>query len=152
MDYVEMLSRADKYANVEEAMASKREPTTLRPDKRAKRRRDEPTEQDRPIRPRGPFQPQFEEYTLLVVPQSQILMEVKDLGHFSEPPKIQTPIDQRNKRKYYRFHRDYGHNIDKCQTLKDEIEMLICRGHLSRYVAQKEDQPKPVEEKAVEQP
>ena len=30
--------------------------------------------------------------------------------------------------------------------------MLIRRGHLSRYVAKKADQPKPVEEKAAEQP
>ena len=30
--------------------------------------------------------------------------------------------------------------------------MLIRRGHLSRYVAKKEDQPNPVEEKAAEQP
>ena len=30
--------------------------------------------------------------------------------------------------------------------------MLICRGHLSRYVAKKEDRPKPTEEKAAKQP
>ena len=29
VDYAEMLSREDKYANVEEAMSSKREPTIL---------------------------------------------------------------------------------------------------------------------------
>ena len=36
--------------------------------------------------------------------------------------------------------------------MKYEIEALICRGHLSRYVAKKVDQPKPIEEKATEQP
>ena len=79
-------------------------------------------------------------------------MKVKDRGYFSEPPKIRTPIERRDKRKYCCFHRDYGHNTDEYRTLKDEIEMLICRGHLSHYVAKKDDQPKPAEEKAVEQP
>ena len=111
VDYAKMLSRADKYANAEEAMVSKREPTIPRSDKGGKRRRDKPTERDRPVRPRGPFQPWFEEYTLLVVPQSQILMEVKDRGYFSEPPKIRIPIERRDKRKYCRFYKDYGHNI-----------------------------------------
>ena len=55
MDYAKLLSRADKYANAEEAMASKREPTTPRPDKEGKRRRDEPIEQDWPVQPRRPF-------------------------------------------------------------------------------------------------
>ena len=79
-------------------------------------------------------------------------MEVKDRGYFSEPPKIQTPIERRDKRKYYRFHRDYGHNTNECQTLKDEIETLIRRGYLSRYMAKKVDHPKPTEEKATKQP
>ena len=79
-------------------------------------------------------------------------MEVKDRRYFPEPPKIWTPIERRDKRKYYRLHKDYGHNTDECQTLKDEIEMLIRRGHLSCYVAKKVDQSKPVEKKAVEQP
>ena len=79
-------------------------------------------------------------------------MEVKDQGYFSEPPKIWTPIEWRDKRKYYHFHRYYGHNTDECQTLKYKIEMLIRRGHLSSYVAKKDDQPKPAEEKAAEKP
>ena len=78
-------------------------------------------------------------------------MKVKDQRYFSEPPKIRTPIEWRHKMKHCCFHRDYDHNIDECRTLKDEIEMLIHRGHLSRYVAKKGDQPKPIEEKAAEQ-
>ena len=77
-------------------------------------------------------------------------MEVKDRGYFSKPSKIRTSIEQRDKRKYYRFHRDYGHNIDECRTLKDDIEALICRRHLSCYVAKKADLAPASEEKTVE--
>ena len=78
-------------------------------------------------------------------------MEVKDQGYFSKPLKIRTPMEQRDKRKYCRFYRDYGHNTDECRTLKDEIKALICRGYLSFYMARKADQPKPTKEKAIEQ-
>ena len=66
--FPEMLSRADKYVNAEEAMASKRESNTSQADRGGKRRRDEPNEQDQPIQPWGLFQPQFEAYTPLTVP------------------------------------------------------------------------------------
>ena len=46
MDYAEMLFRVDKYANAEEAMASKRELTVSQPDKGGKRRRDKSIKHD----------------------------------------------------------------------------------------------------------
>ena len=69
-----------------------------------------------------------------------------------DPAKIQTPLERRDKGNYCRFYKDYGNNTDECRTLKDVIKAFICRRHLSYYVAKKVDQPKQVEEKAVEQP
>ena len=37
--------------------------------------------------------------------------------------------------KYCEFHKDQGHRTDDCIQLKKEIEFLIRRGHLHRYVA-----------------
>ena len=37
--------------------------------------------------------------------------------------------------KYCEFHRDHGHRTDDCIQLKKEIEFLIRRGQLCRYVA-----------------
>ena len=42
---------------------------------------------------------------------------------------------RRDDTKYCEFHKDHGHRIDDCIQLKKEIEYLIRRGHLSRYVA-----------------
>ena len=42
---------------------------------------------------------------------------------------------RRDDTKYCEFHKDYGHQTDDCIRLKKEIEYLIQRGHLSRYVA-----------------
>ncbi|GAV56719.1 LOW QUALITY PROTEIN: hypothetical protein CFOL_v3_00261, partial [Cephalotus follicularis] len=36
--------------------------------------------------------------------------------------------------KYCRYHRDHGHNIEECRQLKNQIEDLIRKGHLRKYV------------------
>ncbi|XP_058099682.1 uncharacterized protein LOC131244032 [Magnolia sinica] len=60
-----------------------------------------------------------------------------------------------DRRKYCRFHRDHSHNTSDCVDLKDEIETLIRKGHLSRYkkedrTAQREEQPSKTIEESVE--
>ena len=39
--------------------------------------------------------------------------------------------------KYCEFHRDYGHRTDDCIQLKREIEYLIRRGYLRRFISPK---------------
>ncbi|XP_058068535.1 uncharacterized protein LOC131217612 [Magnolia sinica] len=62
--------------------------------------------------------------------------------------------NQRDKRKYCRFHRDHCHNTSDRIDLKDEIETLIRNGHLRRYtrkeksVQREEQQNKTAEEPA----
>ncbi|RZR74424.1 hypothetical protein BHM03_00036787 [Ensete ventricosum] len=36
--------------------------------------------------------------------------------------------------RYCRFHHDYEHDIEECYDLKNQIEDLIHRGHLDRYI------------------
>ena len=46
----------------------------------------------------------------------------------------------RDNTRYCEFHRDYGNRTDDCIQLKKEIEYLIWRGYLRRFVAP-ENQP-----------
>ena len=53
---------------------------------------------------------------------------------------------KRDDTKYCEFHRGHGHRTDDCIQLRKEIEYLIRRGHLSRYIAsegQEQVQPPP---------
>lgn len=51
--------------------------------------------------------------------------------------KVRTDPSKSLKDKYYRFHCDYSHNTDDCIDLKQQIENLIQRGCLQRFVAWK---------------
>ena len=42
--------------------------------------------------------------------------------------------NKRNKNKYCRFHRDHGHDTNKCFDLKQQIENLIRQGKLRHFV------------------
>ena len=46
----------------------------------------------------------------------------------------------RDNTRYCEFHRDYGHRTDDCIQLRKEIEYLILRGYLRRFIAP-ENQP-----------
>ncbi|KAL2534459.1 Uncharacterized protein Adt_07810 [Abeliophyllum distichum] len=60
------------------------------------------------------------------------------------------PPHRRDETKYCKFHRDHGHDTDDCQQLKEEIERLIKRGQLSKFV--KADKEKGKEAEYHQQP
>ncbi|RWW65214.1 hypothetical protein BHE74_00027480 [Ensete ventricosum] len=49
--------------------------------------------------------------------------------------------ERRDKRKYYCFHREYSHDTEECRDLQNQIEDLIRRGHLCRYVRDQSSLP-----------
>ena len=64
-------------------------------------------------------------------------MKIHDQEEYEPPQKMLAPPNKKNQRKYYRFHKDHGHDTDECIQLKDEIEALIYRGHLAWFVMNK---------------
>ena len=48
---------------------------------------------------------------------------------------MKTDPAKRDLTKYCEFHRDHGHRTDDCIQLRKEIEYLIRRGHLRRFIA-----------------
>ena len=53
-------------------------------------------------------------------------------------------LTKRDNTRYCEFHRDHGHRTDDCIQLRKEIEYLIRRGYLRRYIASEgQDQAQP---------
>ena len=157
----EVLAKADKYINGEEALISKRESSSTRKEKgatdkrrgRSPRRQSDQENSPRKDRERSPKRrgnlrdrlgpPQFERrrryspqfFTPLTASVSQVLHEVLNEQFLRWPTQMKSDPATRDNTKYCEFHRDYGHRTDNCIQLKREIEYLIQRGYLRRFIS-----------------
>ncbi|MQL72212.1 hypothetical protein Taro_004519 [Colocasia esculenta] len=77
--------------------------------------------------------------------------QIKNEPYVQWPPRMRSDPRRRNQEKYCRFNRDHGHDTSECRYLKDEIEDLIKRGYLGRFVRRNEDRPRR-RERTPEQP
>ena len=152
----EVLTKAEKYINGEEALISKKESSSTHKEKSGtdKRRgrspkrqsnRDRSPKKDGERSPKkhgnlrdrlGP--PQFERrrrylpqrFTPLTASVSQVIREVRNEQFLRWPTQMKSDPTTRDNTKYLEFHRDYGHRTNDCIQLKREIEYLIRRGYL----------------------
>ena len=157
----EVLAKAEKYINGEEALMSKKESSSTSKDKKTteKRRGRSPkrqgdqrkspgAEQERSPKRRGnlrdrlgPSQPERrrryspQRFTPLTASVSQVLHEVRNEQFLRWPAQMKSNPDTRDNTKYCEFHRDYGHRTDNCIQLRREIEYLIQRGYLRRFIS-----------------
>ena len=66
---------------------------------------------------------------------SQVLHEVRNEQFLRWPTQMKSDPATRDNYKYCEFHRDYGHRTNNCIQLKREIEYLIQRGYLRRFIS-----------------
>ena len=157
----EVLAKAEKYINGEEALISKKGSSSTHKEKSGtdKRRGRSPKRQsdqerspkkDRERSPKrhgnlrdrlGPpqhkrrqrYSPRW--FTPLTASVSQVLREVRNEQFLRWPTQMKLDPTTRDNIRYCEFHRDYRHRTDDCIQLKREIEYLIRRGYLRRFIA-----------------
>ena len=84
------------------------------------------------------------QFTPLTASVSQVLRETQHEKFLRWPSHMKTYLAKRDSTKYCEFHRDHGHRTDDCIQPRKEIEYLIRRGHLCRFVASEgQDQAPP---------
>src|SRR3954469_25156999 len=134
-----------------EALQPQKEGST--PPKSNKRPRPNDPPQTRNNRNRRSPSPNH--YTPLNRSRAHILEYVRREGYqITEPRRLNPELaDHRRRDRYCLFHRDYGHDTEFCQQLKQEIEKLIKRGHLKRFIhKESEGREAPVNRRAEEAP
>ena len=65
-------------------------------------------------------------------------MQIRDDPSLQWQKPISTPVERRDKNKYYRFHQDHEYHTNECRHLKDQVETLIQQGKLQKYVKKTE--------------
>ena len=60
-------------------------------------------------------------FTPLLMPVDKILMQIKDDPALKWPKLLSSSLKQRDPKKYYHFHKDYGHYTDEYQDLQEQI-------------------------------
>ena len=157
----EVLAKAEKYINGEEALISKKESSSARKEKgtidrqrgRSLKRPGDQRKSPGAERKRSPkrrgnlrdllgpsqserrrrYSPQ--RFTPLTASVSQVLHEVRNEQFLRWPAQMKSDPATRENTKYCEFHRDYGHRTDNCIQLRREIEYLIQRGYLRHFIS-----------------
>ncbi|RWW44105.1 hypothetical protein BHE74_00050168 [Ensete ventricosum] len=66
--------------------------------------------------------------------RTEIFLQIREKGLLKTHNPLSSRAEDRDCRRYCRFHRDYGHDTEECYDLKIQIEDLIHRGHLDQYI------------------
>ena len=74
------------------------------------------------------------QFTPLNISNDKLLPLIQDHPDFKWPKPIQSDPAQRNQSLRCDYHRDHGHETNRCQSLKFLVERLIRAGHLRKYV------------------
>lgn len=73
-------------------------------------------------------------------------------GHLTYHP-LRTRHHQRNRSKFCRYHNDHEHGTEECIQLKKDIEALIKRGRLKRFLGDRKDgEDKDLKGKGITEP
>ena len=135
----EMLLKAQKYVNAEDALTAiegVEKPKEKKKEKENDRRGQKRDQADRQNvegnRRRDEKNPRTVKFTPLVMPVDQILdlVQIKDEHYLKWPSPLHSSPNIRDKRKYFHFHKDHRHYIEDCRDLKKQIEELIQKGKL----------------------
>ena len=147
----EVLAKAEKYINNEEALISKKGSSSTHKEKsgtdkrqgrslKRQRDRERSLKKDRERSPKrlgnlrdrlGPPQSELRQqyspqrFTSLTAAVSQVLREVHHEQFLRWPSQMRSDPTKRDNTKYCEFHRDHRHRTNDCIQLRKEIEYLI---------------------------
>ncbi|GAV77041.1 hypothetical protein CFOL_v3_20513, partial [Cephalotus follicularis] len=146
----------EKYVNAEEAMAARKQKTSWSghqvekgehsrnsPGKNEKRKerselpkddlRHKLSKREESQRGGTPI-PAYYNFALLLESRTRILAVMKEQVPIQWPTPMRSSAEKKDTEKYCRYHCDHGHDTEECRHLKNQIEELIRKGHLCKYV------------------
>ena len=135
---LDVLYRAIKYMNAEDALLARKEKPKKR-ERKEQARQDRGQEMDRigvsrEVRCSKPSTGRFTNFTPLHTSIDQVRMQIKEEGALTFPGKLKGNLSKSFRDKYCHFHCDHGHVTFDCYDLKKQIEALIRQRKLQRFI------------------
>lgn len=145
----QLLERAERYINLEEAQRIKKDEQGAQAlDRRKERedvRRPDSSSFKRDVFLERKVGPRFDQFASLTSAPSHILMTIERSPMLKWPSTYsQVPRKSHAAGGFCRFHNDYGHSTDECQHLRDEIEWLVRAKNLKESVRSNTPKAPPV--------
>ena len=122
---VEMLLKVQKYMNAEDVLAAikgveKPGDRGRKEDDRRGQKRERPNRQTNDgSKRKDEKNPRMVKFTHLVMTVDKILAQIKDEHYLKWPRPLHSSPNIHDKKKYCRFHKDYGHYTEDCKDLKE---------------------------------
>ena len=127
----ELYRQADRYSTLEDNIRATSQMVMItaqnikpakngQPEQKGSQTKDQKRSREQSERKREP--PQF---TLLNIPYNRLLPLIQDHPDFVWPPLIRSDPEQRDLSLRCDYHRDHGHEINRCLTLTFMVEKLI---------------------------
>ncbi|XP_043720987.1 uncharacterized protein LOC122668492 [Telopea speciosissima] len=122
---IELLDRCYQYANMFDIMKAQKAADDKGTEKKRASDKEEKEGENRQKSDQYLNRDCSPDYAPLTTSQTNILMEVHDQGLLQWPRPMFSKPEDRNKKKYYKFHKDVKHDTEDCRQLKWEIEYVI---------------------------
>ncbi|GAV61033.1 hypothetical protein CFOL_v3_04561 [Cephalotus follicularis] len=155
-DMADLMRRTERYVNAEEEMAVRKQKTpwsghqeekgghSRNAPERREKGKERPDLSKEDLRHKlsrregssrgGASIPSYNHFAPLLDTRTRILTVEQDKVPIQWPEKMRSSAEKRNTEKYCRYHLDHGHDTEECRQLKNQIEDLIRKGHLRKYV------------------
>ncbi|XP_021722395.1 uncharacterized protein LOC110689871 [Chenopodium quinoa] len=148
----ETLDASDKFIRAEEWNKAKLQsqsglakpnghPAEVPGSRKGKAKISEPPSATEPKKDKAPYLGKFESYTPLTLPRTKIFSATREEGRFKKP-KPPPWHQKKGKDHWCEFHKSRGHRTEDCLQLKDQIEELVQKGYLKKYVAECREEKK----------
>ncbi|XP_021764247.1 uncharacterized protein LOC110728886 [Chenopodium quinoa] len=81
-----------------------------------------------------PYAGRYDSYTPLTLPHAKIYITTRDEGRFKKPRPLPPWHQQKGKDRWCEFHESPEHRTEDCLQLKDQIEDLVQKNYLKKYL------------------
>ncbi|XP_021727635.1 uncharacterized protein LOC110694773 [Chenopodium quinoa] len=89
-----------------------------------------------------PYAGRYDSYTPLTLPRAKIYITTKDERRFKKPRPLPPWHQQKGKDRWCEFYESPRHRTEDCLQLKDQIEDLVRKGYMKKYLADRREEKK----------